>query len=52
MPVKKDNIKGICDANLLEDNRFTLNISLVIILTVCHEMLMMSIWRIWYWINL
>ena len=30
---------------------FTPKISLVILLTVCHTILMMSVLRIWYWIN-
>ena len=30
----------------------TPKISLVILLTVCHTVLMMLVWRIWYWINL
>ena len=34
-----------------ELNPLTPKISLVILLTVCHAILMMSIWRIWYWIN-
>ena len=32
-------------------NPFTPRISLVILLTVCHIVVMMSAWRIWYWIN-
>ena len=31
---------------------FTPKISLVILLTVCHTVLVMFVWRIWYWINL
>ena len=31
---------------------FTTKISLVILLTVCHTVLVMFVWRIWYWINL
>ena len=34
-----------------ELNTLTPKISLVILLTVCHAILMMSIQRIWYWIN-
>ena len=30
----------------------TPKISLVILLTVCHTVLIMLVWRIWYWINL
>ena len=33
-------------------NALTPKISLVILLTVCHTVLMMFVWRIWYWINL
>ena len=29
----------------------TPKISLVILLTVCHTVLVMIVWRIWYWIN-
>ena len=32
-------------------NPLTPKISLVIVLTICHTILMMSIWRICYWIN-
>ena len=32
-------------------NPLTPKISSLILLTVCHTILMMSIWRIWYWIN-
>ena len=32
-------------------NPLTPKISLVILLTICHTILMMSIWRICYWIN-
>ena len=31
---------------------FTPKVSLVILLTVCHTVLVMLVWRIWYWINL
>ena len=30
-------------------NPFTPRISLVILLTVCHTVLIMLVWRIWYW---
>ena len=30
---------------------FTPKVSLIILLTVCHTILMMSVLRIWYWIN-
>ena len=33
-------------------NPLTLKISLLILLTVCHTVLVMLVWRIWYWINL
>ena len=33
-------------------NPFTLKISSVILPTVCYTVLMMLVWRIWYWINL
>ena len=33
-------------------NPLTPKISLVILLTVCHTVLVMLVWRIWYWINL
>ena len=33
-------------------NPLTLKISLVILLTVYHTVLVRSVWRIWYWINL
>ena len=42
----KHILKSLCVANPL-----TPKISLVILLTVCHAILMMSIWRIWYWID-
>ena len=32
-------------------NPLTPKISLVILLTVCHMILIMLVWRIWYWIN-
>ena len=32
-------------------NSLTPKISLVILLTVCHIVLVMLAWRIWYWIN-
>ena len=32
-------------------NSFTSKISLVILLTVCHTILVMLVLRIWYWIN-
>ena len=32
-------------------NPLTLKISLVILLTVCHIVLVTLVWRIWYWIN-
>ena len=32
-------------------NPFTPKISLVILITVCFTILMMSVWRIWCWIN-
>ena len=34
-----------------ELNPFTPKISLVILITVCFTILMMSVWRIWCWIN-
>ena len=33
-------------------NSLTPKISLVILLTVCYTVLVMLVWRIWYWINL
>ena len=33
-------------------NPLTPKISFVILLTVCHTVLMILVWRIWYWINL
>ena len=30
---------------------FTPKISRVILLTFCHAILMMLVWRSWYWIN-
>ena len=32
-------------------NPLTLKISLVILLTVCQMILIMLVWRMWYWIN-
>ena len=32
-------------------NPFTSKISIVILLTVCHTILVMLVWRIWSWIN-
>ena len=34
-----------------QKNRFTPNISLLILLSVCHTIIMMQVWGIWYWIN-
>ena len=34
-----------------QKNCFTANISLLILLSVCHTIIMMQVWRIWYWIN-
>ena len=42
----KHILKALCVVNPL-----TPKISLVILLTVCHAIIMMSIWRIWYWID-
>ena len=33
-------------------NPLTLKISLVILLTISHTVLVMLVWRIWYWIIL
>ena len=33
-------------------NPLTPMVSLVILLTVCHTILMMLVLRVWYWINL
>ena len=33
-------------------NPLTPKILLVILLTVCHTVLVMLVWRIWHWINL
>ena len=38
-----------CQENLLKD--VELKISLVILLTLCHLLLVMLVWRIWYWIS-
>ena len=35
----------------LNFNPFTTKISLVILLTICQMILILSVWRIWYWIN-
>ena len=32
-------------------NSFTSEMSIVILLTVCHTILVMLVWRIWSWIN-
>ena len=32
-------------------NPFTSEMSIVILLTVCHTILVMLVWRIWSWIN-
>ena len=32
-------------------NPYTSMISLVILLTVCHTLLIILVWRIWYWVN-
>ena len=37
---------------ILHLNPLTPKISLVILLTVCYTVLVMLVWRIWYWINL
>ena len=34
-----------------QENCFTPNFSLVILLSVCHTIIMVQVWRIWYWIN-
>ena len=36
---------------LAQKNCFTPNFSLVILLSVCHTIIMVQVWRIWYWIN-
>ena len=36
---------------LTEVNPLTAKISLVILLTLCHIVLVMLVWRIWCWIN-
>ena len=36
---------------LTEVNPLTPKISLVILLTLCHIVLVMLVWRIWCWIN-
>ena len=33
-------------------NPLTPKISLAILLTFCHTVLVMLVWRIWFWINL
>ena len=43
-----DHFHNPCDLN----NPLTPMILLVILLTVCHTVLVMLVWRIWYWINL
>ena len=43
-----DLFRKVCDCL----NPLTPKISLVILLTVCHTILVMLVWRIWYWINL
>ena len=35
-----------------EVNPLTPKISFVILVTVCHTVLVVLVWRIWYWINL
>ena len=35
----------------LELNPLTPKISLLILLTLCHTVLLMLVWRMWYWIN-
>ena len=40
------------DLWVMSFNPLTPKISLVILLTVCHTVLLMLVWIIWYWINL
>ena len=42
----------IWSAPVLCLNSLTPKISLVILFTVCHTVVVMLIWRIWYWINI
>ena len=34
-----------------QKNCFIPNFSLIILLSVCHTIIMVQVWRIWYWIN-
>ena len=43
-------VSSSCSAHLI--NPFTSMISLENLLTVCHIILKLLAWRIWYWINL
>ena len=42
----------IWSAPVLCLNSLTPKISVVIPLTICHTVVVMLIWRIWYWINI
>ena len=52
---RKSKILNLDHLTKLHDNHdfdtLTPKISLIILLTVCHTILMMSTWRIWYCIN-
>ena len=47
-----NNNNKFCNLKLHTLNPFTPKISLAILPTICHKILMISIWRIWYYINL
>ena len=42
----------VCSFESIMMNHFTSKISLVTLPTVCHTILILLVWRVWYWINL
>ena len=57
-PKTFSNLKGACEKLKfrcsfidLTFNPFASKFSLVILLTFCHRIPLMLVWRIWYWIN-
>ena len=42
----------VCSFESIMRNHFNCKISSVLLLTVCHTILILLVWRVWYWINL
>ena len=51
VPTLTKIIMFVLRTNLKSFNPFIPKISLVILLTVYHTILLMLVWRIWYWMN-